>query len=76
MCFLLVNESSVFTVEPETSFLSVFGMSDPEESLRTTAKQVNLILFDFEFYMCLFTKKFEIKIAPCFLATFSVCYLG
>ncbi|KAI8339302.1 Sec1-like protein [Blakeslea trispora] len=36
----MVNESSVFTVEPETSFLSVFGMSDPEESLRTTAKQL------------------------------------
>ncbi|KAI9476315.1 MAG: Sec1-like protein [Benjaminiella poitrasii] len=41
---ILVNESSVFTVDPLNSFLSVFGedrMSDPDESLRITAKQVN-----------------------------------
>ena len=40
---MTVNESAVFTVDPITSFLSVFGddhMSDPDDSLRTTAKQV------------------------------------
>ncbi|KAI8066984.1 Sec1-like protein [Gilbertella persicaria] len=36
----MVNESSVFTVEPTTSFLSTFGDIDPEASLRVTAKQL------------------------------------
>ncbi|KAL0138132.1 Sec1-like protein [Mucor lusitanicus] len=39
----MVNESAVFTVDPITSFLSVFGddhMSNPDDSLRTTAKQL------------------------------------
>ncbi|GAA5812262.1 hypothetical protein MFLAVUS_005712 [Mucor flavus] len=39
----MVKESAVFTVDPTTSFLSVFGQdprSDPDESLRTTAKQL------------------------------------
>lgn len=39
----LVSESSVFTVDPSTSFLTLFGEnhgSDAEEALRQTAKQV------------------------------------
>lgn len=39
----MVNESAVFTVDPTTSFLTLFGqdrMSDPDASLRVTAKQV------------------------------------
>lgn len=38
-------ESSVFTVDPTTSFLSVFGedpRADPDASLKTTAKQVSV----------------------------------
>lgn len=41
----IVNESAVFTVDPITSFLSVFGddrMANPDDSLRTTAKQVSV----------------------------------
>lgn len=44
--FLPVNESSVFTVDPTTSFLSIFGddpRSDPDSSLQQTAKQVSLL---------------------------------
>lgn len=43
----LVNESAVFTVDPTTSFLSVFGKdrtADPDEALRLTAKQVKVHL--------------------------------
>ncbi|CAO3657362.1 unnamed protein product [Mucor hiemalis] len=39
----MVAESSVFTVDPTTSFLSVFGedpRADPDESLKITAKQL------------------------------------
>lgn len=45
-----VNESAVFTVDPITSFLTIFGQdprSDPDESLKTTAKQVK---FRVEFF--------------------------
>jgi syntaxin-binding protein 1 len=39
----MVSESSVFTVDPSTSFLTLFGEnhgSDAEEALRQTAKQL------------------------------------
>lgn len=45
--FMIVNESAVFTVDPTTSFLSVFGddhMSNPDDSLRVTAKQVSFFV--------------------------------
>lgn len=61
----MVNESAVFTVDPVTSFLSLFGedrMSDPDQSLRLTAKQVNntttstcaYFLYKVTFCMCNF----------------------
>lgn len=44
IAYFVVNESAVFTVDPTTSFLSVFGddhMANPDDSLRVTAKQVS-----------------------------------